>query len=57
MVIIFGDLGSPAKKQNNKGKASILIDYLKISSAFGGQAPQTPHLNAAFIPYHTTMLI
>ena len=23
----FGDLGSPAKKQKNKGKASILFDF------------------------------
>ena len=35
----FGDLGSPAKKQKNKGKASILFDFLKISSASGGLAP------------------
>ena len=28
----FGDLGSPAKKQKNKRKASILFDFLKISS-------------------------
>ena len=27
----FGDLGSPAKKpKNNKGKASILFDFLKV---------------------------
>ena len=32
----FGDLGSPAKKQKNKRKASILFDFLKISSASGG---------------------
>ena len=32
----FGDLGSPAKKQKNKGKASILFDFLKFSSASGG---------------------
>ena len=34
----FGDLGSPAKKQKNKGKGSILF-VLKNSSASGG----TPH--------------
>ena len=39
---IFGDLGSPAKKPKNKGKAFILFDFLKISSASGGLAPQTP---------------
>ena len=33
----FGDLGSPAKKQKkNIGKASILFDFLKFSSASGG---------------------
>ena len=38
----FGDLGSPAKKQKNKGKASILFDFLKISSASGGKHPRPP---------------
>ena len=38
----FGNLGSPAKKQKNKGKASILFDFLNFSSASGGIAPQTP---------------
>ena len=38
----LGDLGSPAKKQKKKGKASILFDFLKFSSASGGIAPQTP---------------
>ena len=38
----FGDLGIPAKKQKNKGKASILFDFLKKNSASGGIAPQTP---------------
>ena len=53
---IFGDLGSPAEKQKNKGKASILFDFLKISSASGGLAPR-PLLNAVFIPFRTNMLI
>ena len=26
-ALIFGDLGSPAKKQKNKGKASILFEF------------------------------
>ena len=48
---IFGDLGSPAKKQKNKGKASILFDFLKVSSASGGQAPQThPPSDCCFYP-------
>ena len=34
---ILGDLGSPAKKPK-KGKASILLDFQKISSASGGHA-------------------
>ena len=38
----FGDLGSPAKKQKNKGKASILFDFLKFSSSSGGIAPRPP---------------
>ena len=50
----FGDLGSPAKKQKNKEKASILFDFLKISSASGGLAPQTPLLNAVFIHFVLT---
>ena len=37
----FGDSASPAKNKKNKGKASILFDFLKISSASGGY-PQTP---------------
>ena len=32
----FGVLGSPAKKQKNKGKASILFDFLKILLLLGG---------------------
>ena len=32
----FGDLGSPAKKQKNKGKASILFDFLKFLMLLGG---------------------
>ena len=32
----FGDLGSPAKKQKNKGKASILFDFLKFLLLLGG---------------------
>ena len=54
---IFGDLGSPAKKQKNKGKASILFNFLKISSVSGGLTPQTPLPNAVFIPFRTNMLI
>ena len=54
---ILGDLGSPAKKQKNKGKASILFDFLKISSASGGLATQTPLLNPVIIPFRTNMLI
>ena len=43
----FGDLGSPARKQKNKGKASILFDFFKKeSSASGGIAPQTPLLSS-----------
>ena len=38
----FGDLGSPAKKQKNKGKAYILFVFLKFSSASGGIAPIPP---------------
>ena len=37
----FGYLGSPAKKQK-KGKASILFDFLKFSSASGGINPRDP---------------
>ena len=44
----FGDLESPAQKQKNKGKASILFDFLKISFASRVQAPQIPLPNAAF---------
>ena len=61
LVIIPGDLGSKLiilgikgalpKSKRNKGKASILFDFLKISSA------QTPLLNAVFIPFRTNMLI
>ena len=36
----FGDQGSPAKRQNNEGKASILLHFLKFSSASGGIAPR-----------------
>ena len=32
----FGDLGSPAKKQKNKGKASILFDFFKFLLLLGG---------------------
>ena len=42
----FGDLGSLAKKQEKLGKASILFDFLKISSASVGLAPQTPLVNS-----------
>ena len=39
----FGDIGSFAKKKKKIGKASILFDFLKNSSASGGLAPtQTP---------------
>ena len=38
----FGGLGSPAKKKKNKGKASILFDFFKFSSASGGIAPRPP---------------
>ena len=40
----FGDIGSLAKKQKKYGKASILFDFLKISSAslWGASPPQTP---------------
>ena len=31
----FGDLGSPDKKQKNKGKATILFDFFKFSYALG----------------------
>ena len=37
----FRDLGSLVKKQK-KGKASILVDFLKISSASGRLAPRPP---------------
>ena len=50
-VYSFGDLGSPAKKQNNKGKASILFNFLKFSSASGGIAPQTPLINSKCIKF------
>ena len=36
---IFGDLGSPSKKQKNKGKASILFDFKKDLLLL---SPQTP---------------
>ena len=42
----FGDLGSLAKKQKKYGKASILFDFLKFSSASEGLAPQTPLVNS-----------
>ena len=32
----FRDLGSPAKKQKNKGKASILFDFFKFLLLLGG---------------------
>ena len=35
----FWDLGSPAKKQKNKGKASILFDFLKVLLLLGAQTP------------------
>ena len=46
---IFGDLGSPAKKQKYKGKASILFDFLKNS-------PDPPS-DSHFIPFRTNMII
>ena len=52
----FVDLGSPAKKQKNKGQASILFDFFKKNSSASG-GPQTPLLNAAFILFATNMLI
>ena len=33
---IFGDLGSPSKKQKNKGKASICLNFLKFLLLLGG---------------------
>ena len=54
---IFGDLGSPAKKAKNKGKASILFDFLTISSASGGLVPKTPLQIAVFILFRTNMII
>ena len=43
----FGDIGSRAKKQKKKKKkkASILFDFLKISSASGGPRPPWSILN------------
>ena len=39
----FGDLGSPAKKQNkNKEKASILLIFKKMLLLLGGQPPRSP---------------
>ena len=43
--------------QKDKGKPSILLGFLKKYSASGGLAHQTPLLNAAFIPFRTSMLI
>ena len=54
----FGDIGSLAKKQK-KGKASILFDFLKKSSAFafGGLAPQTPLVNSKCIEFRINMFM
>ena len=53
----FGDLGSPAKKQKkkkiNKGKASILFDFLKFLLRLGG-SPQTPLVNPTCIYFRIT---
>ena len=38
----FGGIGSLAKKQKNKEKPPFCLIFLKISSASGGLAPQTP---------------
>ena len=50
----FGDLGSPAKKQKIKEKPPFCLIFLKILLRL---APHTPLLNAAFIPFRTSMLI
>ena len=50
---IFGDLGSPSKKQKNKGKASILFDFKKNLLLL---SPQTHLLNDVFSPFCTNML-
>ena len=42
------------KSKKNKGKASTLFDFLKISSASGGIAPQTPLVNSKCIYFHIT---
>ena len=63
-LFIFRELGSTGNYfrgsreqahifgQKNKGKASILFDFLKISSASAG-ASQTPLHIAVFIPFRT----
>ena len=50
----FGDLGSPAKKQKNIGKASISFDFLKFSSASVGIAPHTPLVKSKCIVFCIT---
>ena len=52
----FRDIGRRAKKQKKKEKASVLFDFLKISSASGGLALQTPLLNSKCIYFHINML-
>ena len=53
----FGDLGSPDKKQKkNKGKTTILFDFLKFSYAFGEVAPD-PLVNSKCIYFLTNMHI
>ena len=45
---IFGDLGSHAKKQKSKGKASIIVWFFKKFFCFWGASPLDPPLKWCF---------
>ena len=51
----YGDIGSLAKKQKKKGKASILFDFFKKNSS--ASSPQDPLVNSKCIYFRTNMLI
>ena len=45
------------KKKKNKEKPPFCLNFLKISSASAGLAPQTPLVDSKCIYFRTTMLI
>ena len=51
----FGDLGSPAKKQKNNAKASILFDFLRFLLLLGGgDSPPDPLISSKCIYFCIT---